>query len=113
MAKTRFTSLECSPPPSLERTLTEAAGGGKDVPLQRLRRWTIRLPECVASELEAIAKIKGLSLNALVMVALDEMLVRQGRQRIGELAPWFPAYLQRVGSGTRKQRPMSTEAEFD
>lgn len=94
---------------SLASILAAADVVGKDA--EPLRRWTVRLPDNVASELAAIAEFKNISVNALVMVALDELLTKHGRQPIADSAPWFPAYLKRVGAGTRKQRlPLD---EFD
>lgn len=78
----------------------------------QLRRWSMRIAEEVAVEVEAIARLKGLSVNALVMVALDRLLKEHGRPAMSELAPWFPDYLMRQGGAPRgKELPIG--GEFD
>ena len=79
---------------------------------ERLRRWSIRIAEEVALEVEAIATLKSLSVNALVMVALDRLLKEHGRPAISELAPWFPDYLMRQG-GTPRDKEPPAGGEFD
>ena len=78
----------------------------------RLRRWSTRVAEEVALEVEAIARLKSLSVNALVMVALDKLLKEHGRPAISELAPWFPDYLTRQGGTPRDKAPLP-RGEFD
>jgi hypothetical protein len=78
----------------------------------RLRRWSTRVAEEVACEVEAIARLKSLSVNALIMVALDRLLKEHGRPAISELAPWFPDYLMRQGGMPREMAP-SKKVEFD
>lgn len=78
----------------------------------QLRRWSIRIAEEVALEVEAIARLKSLSINALVMVALDRLLKEHGRPAISELAPWFPDYLMRQG-GSSRDKKLPIGGEFD
>jgi hypothetical protein len=54
--------------PDLDGLLAPPAGE------PQLRRWSIRIAEEVACEVGAIAGLKSLSVNALVMVALDRVL---------------------------------------
>ena len=79
---------------------------------EQLRRWSTRIAEEVAVEVEAIARLKSLSVNALVMVALDRLLKEHGRPAISELAPWFPDYLTRQG-GTPRDKEPPARGEFD
>ena len=83
-----------------------AAGGGAAV-----ARWSTRIAEEVAVEVEAIARLKGLSVNALVMVALDRLLKEHGR--LGS-PNWrlFPDYLMRQGGSSRDKEP-PIGGEFD
>jgi hypothetical protein len=79
---------------------------------ERLRRWSTRIAEEVACEIEAIARLKSVSVNALVMIALDRLLKEHGRPAISELAPWFPDYLMRQG-GTLRDKEPPPRGEFD
>ena len=77
-----------------------------------LRRWTTRIPENVAREIENIAKMRRISVNALISFALDKTLADNGRPSIAEMAPWFESYLLRgVGGGKDVEAPPRGEPD--
>lgn len=76
-----------------------------------LRCWTIRVHEEVAREVETLAASRRLSVNALVVSLLDEMLVKNGRPSVQELAPEFVEYLRRRGG--QKRPAKKARADLD
>jgi hypothetical protein len=76
-----------------------------------LRRWTIRVPEEVAREVEDLARSKRISVNALLSFALDKTLADSGRRSIADLAPWFEFYLLRGVGGGRDADPAGSREQ--
>ena len=86
------------PEPTSPSRLGELLAGKRLPSKQRgLKRWSIRIPAEVALDIAEIARSEQVSINALVAIALDDLMKTRGRRSIAELAPWFPDYLLRQG----------------
>lgn len=53
----------------------------------------VRLPQEIRADLRIIVDAQSLTVNALIAAAVEELLARNGRGRICEVAPWYAAYL--------------------
>ena len=86
---------------SLKGTQPAKISSGPEVAEVRLR-----LPARVLPDIKAVAAAEGLSMNALFAVAMDGLLIGQGRKSIDEVAPWFADYLR---GGDRLKRARAEE----
>jgi hypothetical protein len=60
-----------------------------------IQQTTVRLPAPVEIELKGIADVHGVSMNVMIVEAIDHILRKHGRAGVVELAPWAPSYYRR------------------
>ena len=70
-----------------------------------LRVWTLSVAETVACEIESLARLKRMSVNAYIVSLLDQSLRHHGRPSVQELAPAFVEYLCRKGGRKKPNQP--------
>jgi hypothetical protein len=69
--------------------------GGKPAQPPSIQQTTVRLPKAVEMELKGIAEVHGVSMNVMIVEAIDRTLREHGRASVAELAPWAPSYYRR------------------
>lgn len=94
--------------PELEELLSRPMRAN-DLPL---RVWTLRIDESVACEIEGLARLKRMSVNAFVVTLFDQSLRQNGCPSVQELAPDFLEYLRRKGRRSTPDKSRRS-SEFD
>jgi hypothetical protein len=72
-----------------------AVGDMPPIPPDSVQQTTVRLPVRVEKEIQRIAEVAGVSMNVIILDAVDRLLAHHGRASIIELAPWAVAYFRR------------------
>ena len=95
----------------IDKTLEEQISRPAPADALPLRVWTLRIHEEVAREIENLARLKRMSVNAYVVWLFDQALRQNGRPSVTELAPEFVEYLRRKG-GKKKSETVRGPSEF-
>jgi len=73
----------------------DPVGDMPSIPTHSVQQTTVRLPVKVEKEIQHIAEVMGMSMNVIILDAVDRLLAHHGRASIVELAPWAVGYFRR------------------